>query len=209
MGTDKALLPVAGRPLVEHAVLKLRRLCAEVKICGSDLALEEFAPVVRDLHPGCGPMAGIEAALRDSSFDWNLIVPVDVPFVTTAYLGGWLGAVLARADEGCRLAMIRVDETPQPTLLVIHREVCPYLTAALEGGRYKLRPVLMEAGAALAERLGKRQEAVFWQGQHDDPGIGAAARVGAKAFANLNTPEEFEEAERCVRDWGLEETFEG
>ena len=66
MGRDKALLELAGKPLVRHAVTKLRRVCADVQILSSDPELEAFAPLVRDMHPGCGPMGGMEAALGHS-----------------------------------------------------------------------------------------------------------------------------------------------
>jgi hypothetical protein len=42
MGTDKALLELAGKPLIEHAVAKLRRICANVAILGSNPALAQL-----------------------------------------------------------------------------------------------------------------------------------------------------------------------
>ena len=90
MGRDKALLELAGKPLIEHAVTKLRRVCAEVHILagaeGEHAGLARYAPLVHDLHPGCGPISGIEAALTHTTHDWNLILAVDVPFLPTALL---------------------------------------------------------------------------------------------------------------------------
>src|ERR1039457_2185492 len=74
MGTDKALLQLAGKPLIAHAVAKLRRICADVHILGSKPALAAFAPLVPDLHPNCGPVGGMEAALAHSTQDWSLIL---------------------------------------------------------------------------------------------------------------------------------------
>ncbi|MGH9595325.1 MAG: molybdenum cofactor guanylyltransferase, partial [Edaphobacter sp.] len=54
MGDDKALLELAGKPLVLHATTKLRRLCAEVNILSNNSGLEQYAPLVRDVHEGCG-----------------------------------------------------------------------------------------------------------------------------------------------------------
>lgn len=220
MGTNKALLPLAGKPLVEHAVTKLRRLCAEVKILGSDPALEAYAPLVRDVHAECGPMGGIEAALLDSRFEWNLILPVDMPFLPTDFLKRWLWAVLHRKPATYRLAVMSVDAMPQPTLLLIHKEVALLLTESLEAGRYKLFPALEEAARSLAGRAGVRPDEVFWQAQYDDrwalektntmadgqvktPAPRASLRVeGSRLdrFANLNTPEEFAEAERFAAE---------
>ena len=112
MGRDKALLELAGKPLVLHAVTKLRRICSEVSILGSNSELEAYAPLVRDLHAGCGPMAGIEAALRSSKYDWNLILPVDVPFLPTFLLDDWLWSVLREPVRDTRLSMLAVDDVP-------------------------------------------------------------------------------------------------
>jgi molybdopterin-guanine dinucleotide biosynthesis protein A len=80
MGTVKALLQLGGKPLIEHAVTKLRRICADVHILSSNSELAPYAPLVRDIHPNCGPLGGIEAALLHSPYDWNLFLAVDMPF---------------------------------------------------------------------------------------------------------------------------------
>jgi molybdopterin-guanine dinucleotide biosynthesis protein A len=173
MGTDKALLEIGGRPLVAHAVEKLRTICPDVHILSSNTALRIFAPLVQDLHPGCGPIAGIEAALSHSRAEWNLIVPVDLPFVPSEFLWGWVRRVLER--EGTRVAYFDVAGRAQPTLILIHREAMRHISAAIERGEYKLLPALEAAGdgGSLHVEFVSEAEAQVW-------------------FANLNTPEEFE-----------------
>lgn len=179
MGTDKALLEMGGKPLVAHAVAKLQRICADVHILTSSPALAEFAPLVRDLHPKCGPIGGIEAALDHSGFEWNLILPVDLPFVPADFLRTWVRRVLDR--PGTRVAYFNVLGIPQPTLALIRREAAPSITAAIERGDYKLRPVLEAAasGSELYVAAVNDTEAAAW-------------------FANLNTPEELEIARKRV-----------
>lgn len=217
MGHDKAMLMLAGRPLIEHAVAKLRRVCSTVSILSGNSDLAGFAPVVPDLHPDCGPMGGIEAALMHSTLDWNLILPVDVPFLPAVFLGAWVRATLADwAERGTRIAMYVVGGVPQPALLMIHREVAPYLTRSLARGDYKLTPVLRGSAGELAAQRGALIENVLcetvwdsetakdsirgmdWEGL---PGW-AWARLSAPQqsrkdlwFANLNTPEDLATAE--------------
>jgi molybdenum cofactor guanylyltransferase len=212
MGSDKALLELAGKPLVLHATTKLRRLCAEVSVLGNDAALERFAPLVRDLHPGCGPMAGIEAALLSSKFDWNLVIPVDVPFLPTALLDNWLWSVLHHPIRDTKLSILSVDGYPHPALLIVHREIASYLTGSLERGEMKLLPALRSACNEIAARLKLNREQVFVEMQWDAPlvfrgngegdpwrGLTEAQRKNSSRwFANLNTPEEFADAERHV-----------
>jgi molybdopterin-guanine dinucleotide biosynthesis protein A len=213
MGSDKALLELAGKPLVLHAVTKLRRLCAEVSVLSNNPALERYAPLVRDLHEGCGPLAGVEAALRSSTYEWNLILPVDVPFLPTRLLDDWLWSVLHEPVGDSKLSMLAVDGVRHPALLIVHREFAPYLTDSLERSELKLLPALRSAGDALAARLKVKSGKVFVEMQWDDPFHAQAARGGEETwrslseaqresssrwFANLNTPQEFVEAEKHV-----------
>jgi molybdopterin-guanine dinucleotide biosynthesis protein A len=209
MGRDKAFLELAGKPLVLHAVVKLRRVCIEVSVLGNDPALDAYAPLVKDLHPGCGPMGGMEAALFHSRYDWNLFLPVDVPFLPAAYLSGWVRQAL---PEYARVMMFTVDGVPQPTVALVHREVRPFLTEALEREEYKLFPVLEKACREIAVRKGLLPgvgmwKIPYWSGLTSRPGprrtkedwcytTEAQERHSGNWFANLNTPEEFAEAER-------------
>ena len=208
MGTNKALLPLAGKPLIQHATTKLARLCASVKILSSDSALASYAPLVGDLHPDCGPLSGIEAALLNSASDWNLILPVDVPFLPTEYLDRWLWAALHGRTGPLRIAMLAVDATPQPTLLIVHRQVAGSLTESLEAGHHKLFPALRKASLALAAQARVTPAKVFWESQYDDfwaprwKGEPATWREWDHSsgpediFMNVNTPEDFAAAER-------------
>ena len=198
LGRDKALVELGGRPLVEYAVSKVRRVCAEVHILagaeGEHASLAQYAPLVHDLHPGCGPVGGFEAALAHSSREWNLFRPVDMPFLTTALLEDWVRATLGEESSGARIARFTVDGLPQGALALLHREVLPYVAAAIEGRRFKVFSVLEEAGRELAAKRELPVGTVFRNsGFSSKPG-----RVGATEhlwFANVNTPEELAEAE--------------
>ncbi len=228
MGTDKALLQLGGKPLVEHAVIKLRRICASVKIVSGNAELEGFAPLVADERPGCGPLGGIAAALYDSEFAWNLILPVDIPFVRTEELDDWLWTILHRPIRDFRLSMLAVNGKAHPALLIVHRDVAPYLRDALRRGEYRLLAALEGAAEAIARERGVKVERVFARLQYDDcyspakyhadkawkaPHVGFFAgllllfsgKIPAGGLSedfvplwNLNTPEDFARAERFV-----------
>jgi len=178
MGQDKALLELAGKSLVALAVEKLRRVCEDVHILSSRPELEMFAPLVPDVHPGCGPLGGIEAALLHSPYEWNLFLPVDMPFVPASFLEDWVREVLATE---ARVALFTVDGRAQPTLCLLHRDVTPFAQQAMAQGEHKLWPVLEGAARELAARSGVALDQMLWN-----------RPVEANAwFANLNTPEEF------------------
>lgn len=205
MGQDKALLPLAGKPLVEHAVTKLRRLCAKVSVLSGNPELAAYGPLVADNFGGSGPLGGIEAALLDSEFAWNLILPVDMPFLPTRLLDDWMYSALQEPIRDLRISTLCVDGQAYPTLLLIHRDVSPYLRADLKLGRYKVLVSLESAAQAIAAERRVKPERVFWQAQWDEPNspkwrnADQIWKKGSKGyldwFANLNTPEEFAEAE--------------
>ena len=214
MGRDKALVELAGKPLIEHAVVKLKRVCSDVAISSSNSLLSAYAPLVTDLHPGCGPIGGMEAALLETPREWNLFLPVDVPFLPTVYLYGWVLSMEPWLLEGMRAMIFTVDGVPQPTVALVHRDVGPMLTEAIERDEYKLLPALERAACELAERSGFAAAGGFWKVPHwaefkssttrpsEVPDwwciTDAQRRYSIHWFANLNTPEEFAEAERHV-----------
>ena len=194
MGRDKALLELAGETLIERAVKKLRRVCAEVYVLSGELEPAKFVRLIPDIHlvgdvhPGCGPVGGMEAALVHSAFDWNLFLPVDMPFLPTGWIAQWVGDCLVGVGSDARIHMVTVDGRLQPGFCLLHREVLPFLTAAIELGDFKLMTVLQAAGRALA---GER---------------GLAARDAQDGqrrwFSNLNTPEDFADAEIHAKEVG-------
>jgi len=206
MGRDKALLELAGKPLVLRAVEKLQRVFRGVYILGSHWELEGCAPLIRDLHEGCGPLGGIEAALVHSSKTWNLFMAVDMPFLPVGLLEGWVRMVTGQ--KNARLAMFIVDDRPQPALCLLHRDVAPYVREAVAGGELKLLRVLKSAAEelALCQQTGLEEvflnsvleEGVFlgkggsWIGWTPTEKQWAARHLW---FANLNTPEDFAAAQ--------------
>jgi molybdenum cofactor guanylyltransferase len=210
MGQDKALLELAGKPLVLLAVEKLRRVCAEVYVLGNRPELEVYAPLVRDLHEECGPLGGIEAALLQSAKEWNLFMAVDMPFLPAEFLDVWVKRVIRQ--KSARVAMFTVEERPQPALCLLHQEVAQYVRDAVEKGEFRLLRVLEIAARELAVQQGKGLEAVFlnlpWGEEAALLGDEGRAWVPTEVqraarhlwFANLNTPEEFAAAEAFARE---------
>jgi molybdopterin-guanine dinucleotide biosynthesis protein A len=184
MGRNKALLELAGKPLVAVAVDKLKAVCHDVYILSSESELGQYGTLVSDVHPGCGPLGGIEAALLHASCEWSLMLPVDMPFLHVEFLQEWLRRIAF--SPTARVALFTIGDKPQPTLCLLRREVLPFIQSALEDGRYKLYPTLEEAGRRLARESGLQFEEVFLNRIFPDEPM----------FANLNTPEEFSEAAR-------------
>jgi molybdopterin-guanine dinucleotide biosynthesis protein A len=194
MGADKCLLPLAGNPLIAHAVTKLRRVCADVHILSANPALAAYAPLVPDLHPNHGPVGGIEAALAHTAREWNLILPVDVPFLPAAILQ----ILIAAATNPARVAMFTVADgygptaRPQPAVCLLHREIAPSIAAAVALGELKLLSVLEAAAEVFALQHNLPLDQVLRY--HPIPS-GSNPSTRHLWFANLNIPQDLADAE--------------
>jgi molybdopterin-guanine dinucleotide biosynthesis protein A len=213
MGADKALLSLAGRPLIDHAVSKLRRVCTQVHILGSDPALAAYAPLIADLHPNCGPIGGMEAALANSPHPWNLFLAVDMPFLPAAFiyasLNLWLQPGSIQPEDRPPIHLFTADDRPQPGFCLLHQSVAPFLSEAIAGGDLKLMRVFAAAGRELALRRNADPASGLWKhpaSSMEIPSSSASlpawctlspAQRDAQRlwFTNLNTPEDFAAAE--------------
>jgi len=94
MGRDKALLAIAGEPLVVRVARLVESAVGEVTVVGKP---ELYKPLklnaVNDDWPSAGPLGGIATALGTSKVPWSLIVACDLPYLTRS----WLNYVVARA----------------------------------------------------------------------------------------------------------------
>src|SRR3954453_20059134 len=79
MRTDKALLKLGEKTLLEHMLSVTRELTGDVRICGSRTRFATEAQVVEDIFPERGPLGGIHAALNSTETELNLVLSVDTP----------------------------------------------------------------------------------------------------------------------------------
>lgn len=142
MGRDKALLELNGRPLIEHALEKLRTLGFSPKIVGSKPELAAFAPVIPDIRTSTGPLGGIEAALAATEAEQNLFLPVDLPLLAREFLC-WM---IERVELTHALATIpRLRGQPQPLCAIYNKAFLPHARAALDAGDAKVMHAIERA----------------------------------------------------------------
>jgi molybdopterin-guanine dinucleotide biosynthesis protein A len=178
MGADKAFVILEGRTLLARSLELARSVTSDVRIVGDAARFAAFAPVVEDIFRGCGPLGGIHAALRASTAELNLMLAVDVPFISPALLE----FLIARArDSTAMVTVARAGGRLQPLCAVYRHEFSVVAESALRQGRYKIN-ALFDAATALTISEEELQAAGF----------------SASAFRNLNTPEELEAAREGV-----------
>ena len=170
MGTDKAFLKLGNHTLLESAISVICSVSPDVAIVGDPDNFSAYGTVIEDIYRGAGPLAGIHAALQYSSADLNLVIAVDLPFVSTELLG-FLFATAEATD-----AVVTVPRTVsgfQPLCAVYRRAFAAAADDALRAGKHKIDALF----ASVATRI-------------IDEGELRAAAFSEKLFSNLNTPED-------------------
>jgi len=84
MGSNKAFLNYQGELLIHRAISILKPLCSEI-IISSNITDERLGnyPVIPDEIADIGPIGGIWSCLKASKSSINLVIPCDVPHVST------------------------------------------------------------------------------------------------------------------------------
>jgi len=174
MGTDKAFLQFDGRSLLLRALGLLRTLTPEVRIVGPASKFAPYGSVVEDLYPGRGPLAGIHAALSASATELNLILAVDLPFVT----GSLLRFILEQAQASNAVVTVpRIAGGYQPLCAVYRPAFASVAQDAIETGNNKIDALF----ALTTTRVLEENE------------FGRFA-FSAAMFENLNSPEDLRRA---------------
>jgi molybdopterin-guanine dinucleotide biosynthesis protein A len=144
-----------------------------VRIVGDRKKFSAFAPVVEDIFPGCGPLGGIQAALCISQNNLNLILAVDMPFISPALLK--FLASDARQSEAV-VTVPRAARGWQPLCAIYRKVFAESAESALRAGHYKIDSLFARVTTRVIEE--------------DDL---AKAGFAASIFQNVNTPEDLAE----------------
>jgi molybdopterin-guanine dinucleotide biosynthesis protein A len=179
MGAEKALLALAGRPLVAHVVARLRPQVAELFLNANGEAAR-FASldcaVVADAAPSglAGPLLGVAAALAHAGrrgFSLLATAPCDAPFLPLDLVARLAAALRA---SGASIAVAESPRGLEPMFALWREDAASEIAAEFARGEASPRAVMARLGAT----------AVFF-----------AADDGEDPFANLNAPEDFAAAE--------------
>ena len=174
---DKAMLPLHGQPLLQHIVQRLAPQVGPLAI-NVNTPTEDYTALAMPLWPDdlpghCGPLAGLQSALRRATTPYVLSVPCDTPLLPPD-LATSLAAGLLAHDADLAIAVTEEPDDASgelvrrrhPVFCLVKKSALPQLDAYLAAGERKV-------GA--------------W------PGPLRVAEVlfpDSRAFRNINTPEQ-------------------
>jgi molybdopterin-guanine dinucleotide biosynthesis protein A len=181
-GADKALLELAGRPLIAHVIERLQGQTQGLAISanGDPVRFANFAlPVLADAVPDFpGPLAGILsglewAAANHPSVHWLLSAPCDAPFIPLDLVERLLQAV---RSQGADLAIAASAGRSHPVIGLWPLSIASDLRQALcKEGLHKVGQFAGRYRKAVAE---------FPLENGHDP------------FTNVNTPDDLDATRR-------------
>lgn len=178
MGTDKAFIELKGRTLLEHTLASMRSVTPDIRIVGAREKFAPFALVVEDIFQECGPLGGIHAALRGSPAELNIMLAVDMPFVSEIFLHYLISE--ARTATEATVIVPRSEGRRQPLCAVYRPQFADTAEQALLAGRNRIDSLF----DAVETRVIDEEEL-------------ARAGFSTTIFRNLNTPEQLQEQRRA------------
>jgi molybdenum cofactor guanylyltransferase len=202
-GVAKALLPLAGRPLLDHARRRVAGQVWPIAVSANDAAVAAAAaplPVLADRYgdrrgPLAGLLAGMEwARAHHPGVTRVLSLPVDCPFLPRDLAA----RLLARAAEtGAAVTVSASGGIDHPTVALWDLALVGALGAVVEAGTdlsvrrfYQPYPVAVCA----FDRPGLEPDGRRWNHRRSE-----SADHALDAFFNVNTPADLARAEDALR----------
>jgi molybdenum cofactor guanylyltransferase len=176
-GVDKAFVPLGGRPLIAHVFERLEPQVERILISanGDPGRFAAFGAEVVPDATSQGPLSGVLAALRraaDLGATHLVSTPVDTPFLPGDLVPQLL---LAAESSPSGLALAAAPDGAQPATALWPVTLALDLTVFLAGGEAKVTRFADAHGAA------------------------QASFPDARAFMNLNRPEDIAAAEALLK----------
>ncbi len=178
MGTNKCVMPLAGKPVVSHILNELSPHAAETFLIANEPAplLAFGLAIYPDDIPGLGPLGGLATALRRASQPRIVLTACDMPFIRWS-----LVEYLLSLADSAQVVMPRVGGEAEPLLAVYSRSCLPAIERSLAAGERRMVSFL--ASVQLREV---------------DEGELLSSDPTRMTFFNLNTPDDVTKAEKIM-----------
>lgn len=134
MGVDKTMLPVDGRPMIEHIRDQLRPWFARVIVSSNNAAAHGFlgVPIIPDQAPGQGPLMGVVSAFKAAPDELCFVMACDIPQVDID-----LVRTMIRQADDCD-AVVPHSGRPEPLFAVYRKSVLPVFERMLSAGHHRM-----------------------------------------------------------------------
>jgi molybdopterin-guanine dinucleotide biosynthesis protein A len=182
MGTDKALKPFLGRPLIQRVIDRLSPIADEIIVTTNRPDDYSFLDLrlYPDLKPERGALGGLYTAIASATHPHVAVVACDMPFASSILIET-MSRLLVQNEADVVIA--KTEHGYEPLHAVYRRDTClPAIESAIEADLWRVVAWFPQV---------KVHELSPEEIQSSDP--------DGLAFWNVNTPEEFAEAEKIAQ----------
>jgi len=138
MGSDKALLKVNGKTLLENAILTCKSVCNEIIISSDNPAHKKTGyKIISDEFKNSGPLSGIYSCLTNSQTDWNFIISVDAAFVEPSFIQ----FLINKTDNFDAIVPFH-NQGKEPLISMYHKNGIKLMLTHLQSGNLKMHNLL-------------------------------------------------------------------
>lgn len=138
MGTDKGLLILKDKKIVEYVIENLKPCVDQIFIVSSNELYEQFnLPMVPDLMMGKGPAVGIFSALEHSTVNQNFVISCDTPFIASDHIFRILK--LAKDHEIC---IPELNGLWEPMVGMYAKSICEKWKQGMLNREFKLQRLI-------------------------------------------------------------------
>ena len=179
MGQDKALMPFHGVPLIQYVMERLAKIADEIIITTNAPGKYRFldVPLYPDIRPDRGALGGLYTALSSAKGDLVAVVACDMPFASYQF---FLTASKLISESDTDVVIPQTEYGYEPLHALYRRDACiPPIEAVLDADKWK---VISWFDQIKIHALSPTETTLF-----NPDGL---------TFWNLNTPEDFEKAEK-------------
>jgi molybdopterin-guanine dinucleotide biosynthesis protein A len=141
MGTDKSVLSIKGRPIIERTCQRLAACFEQILISANEANKFAFLgfQIVPDKVTEQGPLMGIASALEASANEINFVVACDIPRIELGYVRRILSeAVNSDADI---IVPVTDEGKYEPLFAVYRRSALKDINKVLSSGGRKISDV--------------------------------------------------------------------
>lgn len=180
MGTDKAFVKLADKPLIQHVIERTANLGQSETILivnRPDDYAQLGLPMYTDVQPDKGSLGGIYTALTYAQNPFTLVVACDMPFVNPDLLQ----FMMSKVSDSVDIVVPRVDGYPQGLHAIYGKTCLTPIEEQLNANRLKIIRFFDQM------RVCYLDEADY-----------VAYDPDGQSFANVNTPEELDEARKTL-----------
>lgn len=174
MGTDKSLLTLGDKKVIEHIYKELKSCCDDVLVVANDPSPFTFLTneIVRDRFPGKGPLAGLETAFYYKKADAYIVSACDTPLISRQVYTH----LFSRLNDNEAVVPVFNEQT-HPLSGIYRRSVLEAVQKQLNKDELKVKSFFKHIEV-----------------NYVDDFADISDKVLEKHFFNMNTPSDYEEA---------------